>query len=303
MKRIYAIAICILALAAVAQQDPQYNLYQFNQMVINPAYAGARDGISAIAAVRNQWAGFDGAPRTTCASVHAPIMNKNVGVGLTVVQDAMGPRKTFGIYGNGAYILKLGKSYKLSFGLSAGYSRYQFDFSKLNFKNPETNTDIYNNFTKGALDMNTGLFLRSNKFFVGLSFTHITGPSLFDYSTSGSELQYRLVPHAFFTIGRSFEINENVIFAPTFMLKSAGTGSADLNFNFFLFKKAWLGVFYRGGYGPGFLMQYYITNQFKVAYSFDSGAKDARKLGASHEVMIGFDLRQNKSKVVSPRFL
>ena len=65
-----------------AQQDPQYNLYQFNQMVINPAYAGARDGISIVANVRNQWVGFDGAPKTSVISGHAPILNKNVGIGI-----------------------------------------------------------------------------------------------------------------------------------------------------------------------------------------------------------------------------
>jgi hypothetical protein len=65
----------------------------------------------------------------------------------------------------------------------------------------------------------------------------------------------------------------------------------------------WLGVFVRGGYGPGALLQYYITNKFKVAYSFDTGSKDARRLGASHEVMIGFDFSGAKSKMVNPRFL
>jgi hypothetical protein len=29
-----------------AQQDAQYNLYQFNPLIINPAFAGARDVLS-----------------------------------------------------------------------------------------------------------------------------------------------------------------------------------------------------------------------------------------------------------------
>jgi len=77
----------------------------------------------------------------------------------------------------------------------------------------------------------------------------------------------------------------------------------DLNFNFFIYSKLWLGVFFRSAYGSGFLMQYYITNKFRVAYSFDSGARDARRLGASHEVMIGFDFSGTKSKMLNPRFL
>lgn len=32
---------------AFAQQDPQYSQYMFNQMVLNPAYAGSKDAINA----------------------------------------------------------------------------------------------------------------------------------------------------------------------------------------------------------------------------------------------------------------
>jgi hypothetical protein len=54
MKKITLILI-VLASKLVAQQDPQYNLYQFNPLIINPAYAGARDGIVGTASIRNQW--------------------------------------------------------------------------------------------------------------------------------------------------------------------------------------------------------------------------------------------------------
>jgi hypothetical protein len=81
--------------------------------------------------------------------------------------------------------------------------------------------------------------------------------------------------------------------------------SPDFNLNFFIYKKLWLGVFFRNTYGPGGLIQYYLTDKLRVAYSYDSGINDARRLGGSHEVMIGFDLRKEspKAKMISPRFL
>src|SRR6187402_3582543 len=107
MKQIRLLMILLaFALCAQAQQDPQYNLYQFNQMAINPAYAGARDMLSAVASVRSQWTGFDGAPKTNYLGVHAPVMNKKLGLGLSVVNDKMGARSTTGAYANVAYILK-----------------------------------------------------------------------------------------------------------------------------------------------------------------------------------------------------
>ena len=297
----------LLACFSKAQQDPQYNLYQFNQLIINPAYAGARDAIAVVASTRNQWTGFNGAPKTSCISVHSPVFNNKLGVGLTMVNDAMGPRNMFGIYGNIAYILKLSAKFNLSFGLNAGFNRFQFDFNKLTFKTNESSSYFNQIQTYNKLDINQGIYLRSSTFFAGLSFTHLFSSDVYNIpsdSAGKSDLTYRLRTHMFFTIGNSFKLSDNVIFAPTILLKTAGpAGSMDLNLNFFLFKKLWLGAFYRGGYGPGFLMQYYITDKFRVAYSYDTGLKDARVLGPSHEVMFGFDFSGSKAKVVSPRFL
>ncbi|MBA2613019.1 MAG: PorP/SprF family type IX secretion system membrane protein [Bacteroidetes bacterium] len=300
------------AFIAKAQQDPQYNLYQFNQMVINPAYAGARDGLSVVTSVRNQWAGFKGAPKTSCMSIHGPILNKNLGVGLTVISDAMGPRNMVGVYGNVAYILKLNTKWKLSFGINAGYNRFQFDFRDINFKVTENSSFNLQNQSYNALDINSGLYLRSNTFFVGISSSHLQNKTLYSYQfadtsggkTSTTSISYRLRTHTVFMIGKSFKINDHLIFAPTILTRRVGAhGNGDLNLNFFLYNKLWLGVFMKGGYGPGFLFQYYISNKLRVAYSYDTGMKDARRLGPSHEVMLGFDFSGTKAKMLNPRFL
>ncbi len=310
-KHILLLFSFVFAFAANAQQDPQYNLYQFNQMVINPAYAGARDGLSVVLSRRDQWAGFKGAPKTNCLSLHGPVLNKNLGVGLTVISDAMGPRNMVGVYGNVAYILKLNSSWKLSFGVNAGYNRFQFDFRDITFKTTENNSFVLQNQTYNALDINAGFYLRSNTFFVGLSSTHLQNKTLYNYEivadtgqTGSFNVSYRLRTHTMFTIGKSFKLSDDVIFAPTIMTRRVGTnGSGDLNLNFFLYSKLWLGFFMRGGYGPGFLFQYYISNKFRVGYSYDTGLKDARRLGPSHEIMIGFDFSGTKAKMLNPRFL
>lgn len=311
MNRFYIIIICfVFAFYSKAQQDPQYNLYQFNPLIINPAYAGARDGLSVVANVRNQWVGFDGAPKTNVLSVHSPVLNKNVGAGLTIVNDKMGPRNLIGAYGNFAYILKLSNKWKLSMGLNAGYNRYQFNYSDINFKTMDNSNAGLNDVSKGTMDFNTGFYLRSNKFFLGLSITHLVRKEIFNITLndttniSSGVLSYRLRPHSFLTMGKSFVLNKDVVFAPTIMFRSVkGTNNLDLNFNFFLYNKLWLGFFVRGPYGPGFLINYYATPKFKLGYSFDTGLKDARRLGPSHEVSIGFDFLGKKSKIISPRFL
>jgi type IX secretion system PorP/SprF family membrane protein len=295
------------ATALFAQQDPQYNLYQFNPLVINPAYAGARDGLSAAATVRQQWTGVDGAPRTACLSGHAPIAGKNIGVGVTIVNDVMGPRNVFSAYGNFAYILKLSSKSRLSFGINAGYNMYQFNFNKIKFDiNEGVPSEFLSNQNKGTLDMNGGLFFRTTGFFAGLSATHLNMPNVYTYDNKNAgQYVYKVLPHIFLTLGKSFIINSNLVFAPTILVKQVNNqNSTDINLNFFIHKKLWAGVFYRAGYGPGGLLQYYISNNFRVAYSYDTGLGVATRLGGSHEVMLGYDFAPTaRAKMVNPRFL
>jgi len=309
MKRFYFLIVAIAYFFVLrSQQDAQFNLYQFNPLIINPAYAGSRDAISAALNVRSQWVGMDGAPKTNVLSVHSPILDKNVGVGLTIINDRMGPRNMTGVSGNFAYIAKLNQQWKLSMGLNMGYNRFQFNYSEITFKYADATSNL-SDFNRGALDVNAGLYLRSKSFFFGFSATHIRAKNIIDIvdTATGNNYSYRLRTHNFITAGKSFVLNEDVVFAPTIMLRwvsgSKGTGNADLNLNFFLYNKLWLGVFVRGGYGPGFLMQYYINPNFKAGYSYDMGLRDARRLGPSHEVTLSYEFINNKAKIVSPRFL
>jgi len=297
----------LMVFVVKAQQDPQLNMYQFNQMLINPAFAGSKDAIAVIASNRQQWAGFNGAPQTTGFSIHMPIASKHVGVGLTILNDKIGPRKTFGAYGNAAYILKLSRKAKLSFGLNAGYNQYQFDFSMLSQKEAEVPSQLLQNQSNGVLDINGGAYFKMQGFFAGISASHLNSPQVYSAtadSVSG-KFVYRANIHLYYSIGKSYIVNKNCVIAPTLLIKHVkNTYAADINVNAFIYKKMWVGVFYRTSYGPGGLLQFYVTDFLRVGYSYDAGLGSARNLGGSHEVMIGFDYAKGKQKNISnPRFL
>ena len=142
-------------------------------------------------------------------------------------------------YGNVAYILKLSPRLKLNFGVNAGYNRYQFNFTEIKFYNGESPAELYQNVTPGSLDINSGLFLRSNTFFVGISATHLNAPNVYTYEpvTPGSgSFSYRLRTHFFVMAGYSLPLGDNALFAPTVMYKQINTiNTADINLNFLLF--------------------------------------------------------------------
>ena len=262
MKKLMVLVIAFNAVTGVAQQDPQYNLYQFNQMVINPAYAGARDAIAIVTDVRKQWVGFDGAPTTAAFSIHSPIANNKIGLGLNAVSDKIGAKSITSVYGNFSYILKLNNKAKLAFGARAGYSMYKFNFNDVKYKDTETEvqTDL-NSANKGALDVDAGLYLRTNTFYMGLSATHLNQGQIYKSSfqvrdTGGVgrdyTLNYVLRPHVFLTIGKSFVVKENFLISPSLMVKAVGgKPTIDINLNFFAAKRVWFGVFLRQKYAFG----------------------------------------------------
>ena len=74
----------------VAQQLPQFTQYMYNTISINPAYAGSRETLSVVGLHRSQWIGLEGGPQTQTLSIHAPMRNERVGLGLSFINDKLG---------------------------------------------------------------------------------------------------------------------------------------------------------------------------------------------------------------------
>src|SRR5688572_16068445 len=121
LRRIFLTAAAIFATITMglAQQYPVFTQYYFNELVINPAYAGAHVQLSATAMYRNQWVNFPGAPKTFNFSTHTSLVKNKVGIGLMINHDQIGSYKNNHIYGSYAYKIHMQEA-TLSFGLQAG---------------------------------------------------------------------------------------------------------------------------------------------------------------------------------------
>ncbi len=293
-----------------AQQDPQYNMYLFNPYIINPAYGGTREAIAVTGSLRNQWVSFPGAPQTSYLSVHAPLKKYRLGYGIAAMNDRIGARNTSAAYASVSYILPLSSKWKLSFGARAGAINYQFNLNKTEYKDANDNSfTLLNSYQKTVLDIDAGFYLYTRSFYGGLSFTHLNQAriinSSFAMAGGTSSAVYRLVPHGFFILGKSFYINENFLLNVNYLQQWAwGRYKGDLSVNTLLKNRIWLGIFVRGDYGGGLLTQIIVTRQLRIGYSYDLGAGIKRALGGTHEIMIGWDIRaKNNTTVINPRFL
>jgi type IX secretion system PorP/SprF family membrane protein len=296
-----------------AQQDPQYSQYMFNHVVINPAYAGSKDVLSATAQIRKQWVGIEGAPQTNDISIHGPLKKKHIGLGGHMVLETIGPKRWAAAYGDFAYRLRLGHG-DLGFGLSAGIMSYQFDFSKITYGNQnEINQNVIGelNKTQTKFDGSFGIYYHNPSMYIGYGVTHLTEPKLYQITTNGSNnassIRFNVKRHHFISMGRGFRLSDNVVFSPSLLLKSLETSNTfnlDVNLNFLLQKKVWLGTSIRSSKNVIVIAQYLINSQFKVGYSFDlnyGGISMGRN--NSHEIMIGYNLKSSASHIISPRYL
>src|ERR1044071_10006588 len=95
MTPFFKLPFCLILISGYcsAQQYPVFTQYYFNELVINPAYAGAHVQLSATAMYRNQWVNFPGAPKTFNFSTHTSLIKNKVGVGLMINHDQIGSYK------------------------------------------------------------------------------------------------------------------------------------------------------------------------------------------------------------------
>ncbi|MDF2438976.1 MAG: rane protein [Bacteroidota bacterium] len=290
------------AASLFAQQDPQYSQYMFNQLVINPAFAGSKEAISAAMFLRAQWSGIDGAPKTESISVHGPLKKRKVGLGFAAIADQIGPKQSVGALGSYAYRIPVGKG-KLSFGLRAGIYNYVYNWDEIIYKDQ---ADVYNTHTRTSIVVPTadaGMYYHTNSLYAGISATHLYNGRLTSVSNlNGDDAQ--LSPHLFATFGKGWEISDQLTFNPSCAIKVAKhtPASVDLNFSFLLQQKIWLGLSVRSNKTMVIYAQMHITDKFKMGYSMDIGFnKIERAGGPSHELMLSYDFNIYKSKMLSPR--
>jgi len=297
--------ICLSSIS-YAQQDPQFNQYFFNPLSVNPAYAGSRGGLSAVAVHRSQWVGFEGAPTTQAFAVHAPSRDKKMGYGFQLMNDQIGPKNTISMSGIYAYKVKLYHG-KLGFGLRASLFNYVFDWSLINFEDQATSRGSLNGketYLTPSFDF--GVYYHDKLNYIGVEFTHLNQGKLGIQSDNVNLASAsRQHAQAIIMAGRAFEINSFLTLKPSMLIKTANNLPAfiDLNGSLLIKKKYWVGLSYRRGFGAVLVTEYILNKAFRIGYSFDMSLTTlSRANGGSHEIFIGYDLNLFKSRVVSPRY-
>lgn len=298
--------LVLLPTLSFAQQDPQFNQYYFNPVLVNPAYAGTRGMMSMVGVHRSQWLGFDGAPTTQSFAIHTPTRNKKMGVGLQMFNDRVGPKNTFAISGIYAYKIRVGRG-KLGFGLRASLYNYTFDWGKIEYK--ETNSGYALNQGRESYltpSFDFGMYYHDKFNYIGLELSHLNQGKLgIEAQNVNLESTSRQNAQAILIAGKAFRINRDVVFKPSLLARYSYNLPFffDLNASFLLKNKIWLGASYRRGYGAVLVFEYNINKALRIGYSYDVSVTTLNRQNfGSHEIFIGYDINLFRSRVISPRY-
>ncbi|MBF4516939.1 type IX secretion system membrane protein PorP/SprF [Flavobacterium sp. ANB] len=300
---LFTLVITLSTIAGFAQQDSQFTQYMYNTININPAYAGSRGALSIFGLYRTQWVGLDGAPETSSFSINTPINNSNLGVGLSLVNDKIGPTNENNLSLDFSYTVQTSANFKLSFGIKGTANLFNLDISKLN---PEDQgdpqfQDLDNKFSP---NVGAGVYWHSDKAYIGLSVPNFIETNRYDDNDIAiykDKINYYLMGGYVFNLDRY----EYYKFKPAVLAKMVEGAplQVDISANFMFVDKFVLGAAYRWSASVSLMAGFQITDGLYIGYGYD---RETTKLNnynsGSHEIFLRYEFIKNTSRMSSPRF-
>ncbi|MFS4455850.1 type IX secretion system membrane protein PorP/SprF [Maribacter sp. 2304DJ31-5] len=300
------------------QKEPQYTQYMYNIGSFNPAYVGSVISPEITALYRAQWIDIPGSPRTIRLGANIPLNNEKHGLGFNVVNDQLGPVTQ--TYFDLAYSFQINLSSNtlLSFGVDAGGSALNVDFSKGTFENPGEpilDRETINRFypTVGA-----GLFLYSDNWYLGASVPNFLTEGIYNDDVASvveDRLQFNFIG------GYVFGLSDNLKFKPAFLINSLQGSPININVsaNFLISDAFTAGVSYRVDNAFSGLAGFQVSQGTYIGYSYDYNTNLLGDFNnGSHEIILKFflgkggenktdkakrkELKDKPKQIDSPRF-
>jgi type IX secretion system PorP/SprF family membrane protein len=271
----------------LAQQQPVTDLYLFEGLTLNPAFAGSQVQFSTSVIHRDQWVNFPGSPVTDMFSVHTSFFKTKVGVGLMITNDVIGIHNDLSMYGSFAYKIDLGPGV-LSFGLQAGFNNISSDFNKLNLK------DQADQLLQGKVQVwnpnfGTGLYFTTDNSFIGLSVPYLINSSALDSESVLSEAKrYR---YYYLYGGTTLNLNSQFKLKPSALLRfqEGAPITFDMTLGLVVYETLKFATTYRLNDNLTFLFELELLEQLHLGYAYEYTLSEISDYSnGTHEIMLNF---------------
>jgi type IX secretion system PorP/SprF family membrane protein len=305
--KIFGFIVLFFTITSYAQQDAQYTQYMYNTIVVNPAYAGSRQAFSVFALHRTQWVGLEGAPVTNSLSINTPFNDSKVGLGLSFVNDQIGPSVENNIAVDFSYTIPLSYKYKMSFGLKGSANLLDVDFTKLDYY-PGSPVVYENNIdNKFSPNVGVGFYLHSDNSYIGISAPNLIETQHYDresISSSTSHIATEKINY-YLIAGYVFDLNPDLKLKPSLITKyvQGSPLQVDVSANFMMNDKFVAGLAYRWSAAVSAMVGFQASQSWFIGYSYDFDTTELAKYNSgSHEIFLRFELFNAYDKITSPRF-
>ncbi|WP_108424878.1 type IX secretion system membrane protein PorP/SprF [Flagellimonas amoyensis] len=272
-----------------AQKEPQYTQYMYNIGSFNPAYVGTVESPEVIGLYRAQWVDVPGAPTTIRAGANIPFKNERTGLGINIVNDELGPSRQTYLDVAYSYQIQLSDETRLSFGLNAGGSMLDIDYSRGTFEDPSDPSILGENYNSFYPTIGAGLFMyHKEDWYLGVSVPNFLTNGLYNDEVATiveDNMQFNAIG------GYVFQLGDRTKFKPAFLVNylEGSPVTVNLSANFQFIDALTIGASYRIDNAVSGLAGFQISNAMFIGYSYDYATNGLGEYsGGSHEAILKF---------------
>ena len=290
-----------------AQQEANFSHYMYNHQAVNPAYVGSRGVTNLTSVLRSQWVGIEGAPETQTLTFATGVSPKNLGFGLSILNDKIGPLSNTSFDVDLSYHLRLNrKNHRLAVGLKAGVLNYALNADLINTLTPNDQAFVLDSDQNLLPNLGFGFYYYTQNFYLGAAI-----PRLLSHDEFGLER------HAYVITGTLLKLTDVFMLKPSLLLKQTKTVVGyDFSVLGIVNERFWLGGQLRNnfnsdtfqsfaGTGVSALLGIQLGENFSLgyAYGFPSSILNKGLNATTHEIFLRYDLTSVAQGILrSPRF-
>lgn len=297
----------ILGVSVKGQNQFHISQYMLHQPFINPAAIGSYNNLNGAVFYKNQWTGFDGAPNFQGLNISSPIKGGNNHLGLTFINDKIGVNTNMDISAMYAYKISTGTKSRLVFGLGASARLMQSNYASMT----DVSSDpLFQANTPMVFQPNLkfGTYYYTKKFYAGFSIPNILKNSINYVNGYEGSTEFDVNDmHFYFQSGYTITLNSSLDLSPSVLIKQVAGApiQGDINAHLIFKKKLGFGLSYRTAKELAVLLNYQITDMFKLGYAYDMNFSELSNYSSgSHEIMLIFQQKKLKANAIieAPRY-
>lgn len=285
--------------ALLAQQQATLSQYMFNEFVINPAYAGTHEMLSASAHIRFQNVGLEGAPNSMSFSLHSPLHDEKAAVGIMVLRDKVGVISQQNVSGAFAYRIKFGNAATLSMGLQGGLVFYDADYSQLIV---DPSDPVFSQNSRSVRpNFGAGAYYYTSSFYAGISIPHLANNVFSRKNTFESISQNNPI---LLTGGYTFSISRKMTVKPNALLKFVEGKPVEFDLNGIVSfdEVLWAGLSIKSLNAIVLISELQLTSQLRFGYTYALTSNKLRLVeGGTHEILLNYRFAFPKFGLTNPR--